>query len=94
MNLTKVTNEAGEMWRSFKKKDPVMVKKTFSMKDVMYRKSSPGKEIWHTEVSFDYDFYLLVLALIAVTAAACVIMCKMTRGMSSFFCFSRKRKGE
>lgn len=80
MNINKVTHEAGEAWRSYKKKDPIMVKKTFAMKDVMYRKSSPGRELWHTEVSFDYDFYLLVLALVAALAVVGVVMCKMMRG--------------
>ena len=58
-----------------------MVKKTFAMKDVMYRKSSPGRELWHTEVSFDYDFYLLVLALVAALAVVGVVVCRVMHGM-------------
>ena len=92
VNINKITSEAGEAWKSYKKKDPIMVKKTFAMKDVMYRKSSPGREIWHTEVSFDYDFYLLVFAIIAAAAAVSILMCRMMNGVKSAVGGSRKGK--
>ena len=71
MDINKIKNDAAHSWNAYKKSDPVMVRKSFQMKDVIYRKSSPGRELWHTEFSFDYDFYALIIAAVLVIIAFC-----------------------
>ena len=58
-----------------------MMRKSFSMKDVFYRKSEPAKELWHAELSFDYNFYFVVIAAAALLLAVMTAMCRMRKTM-------------
>ncbi len=79
MNIEKAAQNAENAWKTFKKSDPVMVRKSFSMKDTAYRKSTPGREVWHAEVSFEQDFYLALLILAAAGIISFVAVRRMWR---------------
>ena len=79
-----MTHMAADVIRSYKKNDPVMVKKYVSVKDVAYRKGSPERELWHAELTGEHDFYLmtilavaLVILLYAVCKRASHFLCRM-----------------
>ncbi|MBR4934104.1 MAG: hypothetical protein IKZ03_06565 [Clostridia bacterium] len=63
MNITNGKKKLQSAWNSFLHSDPVVLRKTFSMKDVVYRKDSPECEIWRSEVHFDRDIYMIFLVL-------------------------------
>ena len=69
---------------SLKKADPIIVRKTFSMKDTVYRKSSPSCEMFHSEMEFDHDIYLVfvILAVAGIITYAAVhrLMKRCCRG--------------
>lgn len=90
MNINKMTQDAEQLWTEYKKSDPIMLKKTFAMKDVFYRKNSPGHELWHTEVSFDYDFYFVALAAGVAATAILMAFCRMCRSVRPRRCKKRK----
>ena len=68
MNITNGKKRLQSAWNKFQNSDPVVVRKTFSMKDVVYRKNTPECEIWRSEVHFDRDIYMIFLVL-AVSGA-------------------------
>ena len=68
MNITNGKNAIKSAWDNFRHSDPVVVRKSFSMKDVVYRKNTPDCEIWRSEVHFDRDIYMIFLVL-AVSGA-------------------------
>ncbi len=68
MNITNSKKKLQNAWNNFRESDPVVVRKSFSMKDVVYRKNSPECEIWRSEVHFDRDIYMIFLVL-AVSGA-------------------------
>ena len=72
MNITNGKKKLQSAWNSFQHSDPVVVRKTFSMKDVVYRKNSPECEIWRSEVHFDRDIYMIFLVLVISGAVTCV----------------------
>ena len=65
MNITNGMKALKSSWENYRHSDPVIVKKTFSMKDVVYRKNTPECEIWRSEVHFDRDIYMIFLVLAA-----------------------------
>ena len=68
MNITNGKNAIKSAWDNFRHSDPGVVRKSFSMKDVVYRKNTPDCEIWRSEVHFDRDIYMIFLVL-AVSGA-------------------------
>lgn len=83
MNITNGKNTLKSAWDNFRHSDPVVVRKTFSMKDVVYRKNTPECEIWRSEVHFDRDIYMIFLVLAvsgAVTYVAARRLFKKCRG--------------
>ncbi len=82
MNINKTAKEASGLWKDYKRSNPIMLRKSFSMRDAFYRKNSPSKELWHTEVSFDIDQYLVIVALIAILVGLCLICRRATKRMS------------
>ena len=63
--------------RDYKKGDHLMVRKTFGMKDVVYKKSEPSRELWKSEVAFDVNFCLFAVGLVSVFIILCVFAAKM-----------------
>lgn len=68
MNMSNLSSGAASAWSDYKESNPLMLRGTVVMKDTLYRKNSPKKELWSKEISFDYDFYLLALAAGAAAA--------------------------
>ncbi len=75
VNINKSAKEVSSAWKDYKKGNPLILKKSFSMKDSVCRKNSPSKELWHTEVSFNVDQYLVIVASILLVAWL-FIMCR------------------
>ena len=71
--------------RDYKKGDPLMVHKTFGMKDVIYKKSSPSRELWKSEVSFDVKFCLLAAAAVTALAFALFFAARMWHSVCRTF---------
>ena len=67
--------------KDYKKKDHLMVRKTFGMKDVLYRKSAPSRELWRSEVAFDVRFCLLAVAAVSAFVLVCLFAAKTWRGV-------------
>lgn len=80
--MVKTTKEAEKLWEDYKKSDPLMMRKSFSVKDVFYRKSKPGKELWRWELSFDCSFYVIVIAAIATLGAVVWFMHRIKKSFS------------
>jgi len=82
-----MTKDVTEAIKDYKKSDHLMMRKTFSMKDVLYRKNAPAKELWRSEVAFDVKFCLLAAG---VVLAFMVFLCAMARVAGHMRCFARK----
>ena len=79
----------------YKKSDHLMVHKTFGMKDVVYKKSAPSRELWRSEISFDVRFCFLALAAVTAVALALFFAARMWHSVCrtvSRFGTSRRRK--
>ena len=59
------------------------------MRDTLYRKSAPNRELWHTEMSFDYSFCVLAAAGIVVVIATLAMLRRICRAM---FCRRRRKR--
>ena len=82
MNIDKTIKQAENAYAAYKHGDPLMVRKTVALKDVGYRKSSPDKELWHAELSFDRDFYFaLLVGAVAVTLISMAV-CRGAKRLS------------
>ena len=86
MNIDKAIKDAENAYRAYLDGDPLMVRKTMSLRDVAYRKSSPDKEVWHAELSFDRDFCFAFLAGAAVAAIVGVAVCRGAKRLSRRLC--------
>ena len=82
MNIDKALKNAENAYASYVDGDPLMVRKTMSIRDVAYRKGSPDKEVWHAELSFDREFYLAVLLGAAAAAIIGVAVCRGAKRLS------------
>ena len=83
MNISSTNQMMQNALNSLKKRDHIVVRKSFTMKDTVYKKNEPDCEMFHSEIAFDHDVYLMVL-LLAVTgvityAALCRIVKKCYR---------------
>ena len=81
MNINNMTKDVTEAIKDYKKSDHLMMRKTFSMKDVLYRKNAPAKELWRSEVSFDVSFCLLAVAAVSAFVLVCLFAAKTWRGV-------------
>ena len=50
----------------YKKDNPVIVRKKFQMKDTWFRRDEPDIEVFHIDVGFDVEMYVLLLVIVAV----------------------------
>ena len=89
LTLSSMTNEAMCAWKAYRRRDPVMMRHTCSMRDTLYRKSAPNRELWHTEMSFDYSFCVLAAAGIVVVIATLAMLRRICRAM---FCRRRRKR--
>jgi len=62
--------------KDYKKSDHLMVRKTFGMKDVVYKKSAPSRELWKSEVAFDVNFCFVAVAAAAAFVILCAVLTK------------------
>lgn len=76
-----MTKDVTEAIKDYKKSDHLMMRKTFSMKDVLYRKNAPAKELWRSEVAFDVSFCLLAVAAVSAFVLVCLFAAKTWRGV-------------
>ena len=94
MNINDMTKDVEQALKSYKKSDHMMIRKTFQMKDVLYRKSAPSHEVWRSEVAFDVNFCLLaagaVLAAVIILGALSRMMGSV-RSLSHKICHPRKK---
>jgi len=48
----------------FKKSNPLMMRKKFAMKDVLFRRNQPDTELLRAEFAFDVELYVILVALL------------------------------
>ena len=51
----------------FKNDNPLMMRKKFAMKDVFFRKDHPETELFRTEIAFDLELYVILIALLVTS---------------------------
>ena len=66
------SSKASQVIDSFRKNDPLVVRKKFEMSDTFYRKGCPDKPIMKTKLSTDTE---ISVALLAGIGAAVILMC-------------------
>ena len=51
----------------FKNDNPLMMRKKFAMKDVFFRKDHPETELFRTEIAFDLELYVIIIAVLVTS---------------------------
>ncbi|MBR3998430.1 MAG: hypothetical protein IKI93_08825 [Clostridia bacterium] len=56
----------------FKKSNPLMMRKKFAMKDVLFRRDQPDTELMRAEFAFDVELYVILVALLV--GSLCLVL--------------------
>lgn len=62
------TRSVSEAYDRFRNDNPLLMRKKFQMKDVWFRRDQPDVELFRTEIAFDVELYVIIIALLAGTA--------------------------
>lgn len=54
-----------EAYDRFRNDNPLLMRKKFQMKDVWFRRDQPDTELFRTEIAFDVELYVILIALLA-----------------------------
>jgi len=73
----------------YKHDNPVLVRKKFQMKDTWFRRDQPDVEVFHIDVGFDVEMYVILLL---IAAAAVFLICKIGCALSNMRIRRRHRK--
>ncbi len=76
MNLKKTVNCVKSAYSDYRDGNPVVVSKFISMRDVVYKKNDPTKELMRSEIAFDCSFCMAALIIAAALAAVIIVICK------------------
>lgn len=72
VSINDMGNSILAAWRRYKKSDPIMLRGSVTVKNSIYRKNSSKNELWHGDMAFNYDLFLLIIA--AAAGAAILVM--------------------
>lgn len=89
LTLNNIASSASDIWESCKGHDPVMMRNTCSMRSALYRRSAPNKELWHSDISFNYSLCMVAVALAVGMLAAVTLLNGCRRRM---FCHRRRHR--
>lgn len=68
MKMLKTTAcSVSEAYDRFRNDNPLLMRKKFQMKDVWFRRDQPDVELFRTEIAFDVELYVILVALLAGT---------------------------
>ncbi len=69
--ITDTTRAATTAVKTFKRSNPLLVRKKMEMKDVYFRKNEPDREVMRFELAFDTELYVLIIAGVILLAMLC-----------------------
>lgn len=75
--MRRYAKEAASAYRAYKKRNPLMIRKKLTAKDVVYRREEPDRELFRMEVAWDGELYVLL----AVAVVAMAILCWKVAGL-------------
>lgn len=70
--IKSTTHSVFSAYDRFKHDNPLMIRKKFEMKDVMFRHDQPDVEVFRTEIAFDVQLYFILIALLCT--AVCIFL--------------------
>ncbi len=76
MCLKEVSKNAASVYDGYKKNNPLMMRKKMTVKDVMFRRDEPERELFHLELSWDTELYVLLAVLILFVIFAIYKVCR------------------
>lgn len=89
--MTKFTDRKAltAAFNRYKNDNPVLVRKKFQMKDCYFRRDDPDCELFHIDIGFDVEFYVIAAVIIS---AALILICKISRNFSNMKLRRRLKK--
>lgn len=68
LNMLKTTAcSVSEAYDRFRHDNPLLVRKKLQMKDVWFRRDQPDVELFRTELAFDVELYVILIAVLVGT---------------------------
>ncbi len=79
MCLKKMTKDAASVYDGYKKGNPLMMRKKMTMKDVVFRRDEPDREVFRMELAWDCELYILLAFLLLIVVFAAYKIAKLCR---------------
>ena len=67
----KAARFAEESFKSYRRGNPLIVRKTFRMRDAFFRKDQSDVELFHCDIAFDTEWCAVTLILIGAVLLLC-----------------------
>ncbi len=76
MCLKEFSKNAASVYDGYKKQNPLLMRKKLSIRDTVYRKDEPERELFRFELSWDTEWYVLLGVLVCLILFAAYKMSK------------------